>query len=150
MLPLMLEFHHVGVGSPRFEDAIDTYMQLGHQLHSRVDDPGLNVRVAFLRAPGERDATWIEILSPLGPDGPLKSLVERRMLPAPYHTCYVTEDLGDATERLRERGFLPLGEPTAALAFGGAPVVFFLSRSIGMIELVQGPALMPALGVDIP
>lgn len=145
---LTLEFHHVGVGTPKFEAAIETYVQLGHRLHSRIDDPVLDVRIAFLRAPGDRDGTWIEILSPLSPDGPLKSYLERRALPAPYHTCYVADDLAEATARLRDLGFLPLGEPKPALAFGGRPVVFFLNRNIGMIELVQGPVVMPPLGLD--
>jgi len=143
---LSLEFHHVGVGALDFEAAIDTYIALGHRLHSRVDDPVLDVRVAFLQAPGSH-GPWIEVLSPLGPNGPLKSLVGRRALPSPYHTCYVVEDLPRASEQLRDLGFLPLGESRPALAFGGQPVAFFLSQTVGMLELVQGPAVLPALGV---
>jgi methylmalonyl-CoA/ethylmalonyl-CoA epimerase len=142
-----LEFHHVGVGSTQFDAAIDTYMQLGHRLHSRVDDPLLDIRVAFLQAPGGASAPWIEILSPLGPDGPLKPLLARRALPAPYHTCYVAEDLGAAAEAMRNIGFLPLGEARPAVAFGGQHVAFFFSRSVGMLELVQGPARLPSIGV---
>ncbi len=37
------------------------------------------------------DASWIEIVSPIGPDGPLKSLIARKVLPTPYHTCSATE-----------------------------------------------------------
>jgi len=140
-----LEFHHVGVGALDFDGAIDTYVALGHSLHSRVDDPVLDVRIAFLRAPGPH-APWIEVLSPLGPNGPLRALIGRRALPSPYHTCYVVEDLSRASERLRELGLLPLGEPKPALAFAGQPVAFFLSQTVGMLELVQAPAILPALG----
>lgn len=142
---LGLEFHHVGVGALDFDGAIETYVALGHRLHSRVDDPLLDVRIAFLKAPGQ-EAPWVEILSPLGPNGPLKSLIGRRALPSPYHTCYVVSDLPRASEQLRELGFLALGEAKPALAFGGQPVAFFLSQTIGLLELVQGPATLPALG----
>lgn len=142
------DFHHVGVGTRDFDGAIATYRALGHRLHSRVDDPVLDVRVAFLRAPGE-SGPWIEILAPLGPNGALKSLLARKSLPTPYHTCYVVPDLAGAASHLRELEFLPLGDPAPAIAFGGQPVAFFSSLTVGMIELVQAPATLPALGLSV-
>ena len=101
-------FHHVGVGTTDFEAAIQTYGAIGHRLHHRVDDPGLNVRVAFLACP-RNVGPWIEILSPLHPGGPLTSLIARKALPSPYHTCYCVNELEPATETLRSCAFIPVG-----------------------------------------
>jgi methylmalonyl-CoA/ethylmalonyl-CoA epimerase len=133
-----LVFHHVGVGTVDFDGAIQTYQALGHRLHSRVDDHGLNVRVAFLSCPGAA-GPWIEILAPLGEGGPLKALIARKALPSPYHTCYAVEQLEAAADDLRTVGFLPIGEPRSALAFQGARVAFFYHGTLGLLELVEAP-----------
>ena len=46
-----LTFHHVGVGVLDMEAAIATYEALGHRLVRRVDDPGINIKVAVLASP---------------------------------------------------------------------------------------------------
>ncbi|RYZ08863.1 MAG: hypothetical protein EOO73_06085 [Myxococcales bacterium] len=132
----MLQFHHIGIGTARFEDAVARYQSLGYELFVDLNDPGLNVRVAFLRRAGE---PLIEVLAPLSEGGPLDALLKRRAIPGPYHTCYAVEDLAAGIEYLRERGFMPLTEPAPALAFGGRPVVFFYERDIGQVELVEKP-----------
>ncbi len=131
-----LRFHHVGVGTARFEEAIAVYERLGYRLALSIDDPGLDVRVAFLEGGG---GPWVELLGPLGPEGPLKSYLSRRILPAPYHTCYATAELEAAGEALREGGFLPLGAARPALAFRGARVAFHYHPAIGLVELVENP-----------
>jgi methylmalonyl-CoA/ethylmalonyl-CoA epimerase len=138
-----LQFHHVGVGTTDFEGAIRTYEALGHRLQSSVDDPGLNVRIAFLACPGE-EGPWIEILAPLAEGGPLTSLVKRRALPSPYHTCYSVAELEPAVADLRSVGFLPLAEPKNALAFDNARVVFLFHAAIGLVELVENPPVWPS------
>ena len=133
-----LRFHHVGIGTRDFEGAIACYEQLGHTLHLRVDDPILNVRVAFLTGP-DGHGPWFELLAPLGPDGPLHALLARRALPSPYHTCYAVDDLQASTQRLRGWRFVPLHPPKPALAFDNQPVAFFYNSKIGLIELVERP-----------
>lgn len=133
-----LAFHHVGIGTTDFDGTIEAYLSLGHRLRCRVDDPGLNIRVAFLACPGGR-GPWIEILAPLGPGGPLQSLIASKALPSPYHTCYGVKELDAAGEDLRARGFIPVGEPRPALAFDGARVAFFYHSALGLVELVESP-----------
>ncbi len=137
-----LSFHHVGVGTTNFDGAIELYVALGHRLHSRVDDPGLNVRIAFLACPGGQ-GPWIEILSPLNPGGPLDSLIARQFLPSPYHTCYGVDDLDVAAKELRGKSFLPAGPARPALAFANARVQFFYPSAIGLLELVERPPPWP-------
>ena len=135
---LDLRFHHVGVGTTDFDEAIRIYGALGHRLYRRVDDPLLNVRVAFLSCPHE-DGPWIEILAPLGEGGPLHSLIKRKLLPSPYHTCYAVGDLQIASLELQRLGFLPLGEGRRAVAFDHAFVAFFHHAALGLVELVENP-----------
>ena len=136
-----LKFHHVGVGVLDMEAAIDVYEALGHRLFRLVDDPGINIKVAFLASP--MAGPWIELLAPLNPDGPLQSLIKRKMLPSPYHTCYGVDDLDAAGERLREQGFMQLGPACEAVAFGGARVAFHYHGAVGLIELVERPPEWP-------
>jgi methylmalonyl-CoA/ethylmalonyl-CoA epimerase len=133
---VMLQFHHVGVGTARFDEAIETYQQLGHRLLVRVDDPLLNIRVAFLAGTAH---PLIEILAPLNQPGPLDSYVRRKLLPSPYHTCYEVADMDDGVNRLREMGFRQVSEPLPAVALQGARVAFFHQPSIGLLELAERP-----------
>lgn len=131
-------FHHVGVGTLDPEGAIVAYAALGYVTHARTDDPGLGVRVAFLRGPGS--GPWIEIVSPLDESGgPLSSLIRRKQLPSPYHTCYAVDDIAAASAQLRGHGFLPLGEPRPAAVFQGAAIWYHIHAAIGLVELVQQP-----------
>ena len=107
-----------------------------------MDDTGLDVRIAFLRG---QTGPYIEIVAPLGPNGPLKSLLSRRLLPSPYHTCYATEDVVATGKYIRNKGFIPLGEPRPALAFGGAIIAYYYHPATGMLELVERPPMWPTV-----
>ncbi|MBU0689908.1 MAG: VOC family protein [Gammaproteobacteria bacterium] len=133
-----LEFHHVGVGTVLFEAAIATYVDLGYKLVTSVDDEALDVRIAFLSGPS---GPLLEIVSPLGPDGPLRALLKKQALPSPYHTCYATRDLLLSGEMLRSKGFLQLGPPRPAAALGNAPITYHYHHAIGLLELVENPRL---------
>ena len=89
-----MTFHHVGIGVLDMQDAIRLYEALGHRLVRNIEDPGINIRVAFLASPS--GGPWIELLAPLNPSGPLDSLIKRKLLPSPYHTCYGVNDIDQA------------------------------------------------------
>lgn len=129
-------FHHIGIGTTAFEAAISVYIELGYELIDSIDDHGLDVRIAFLRGAA---GPYIEIVAPLGPEGPLKSLLSRRLLPNPYHTCYATDDLVSAGKYIRSKGFIHLGPPRPALVFSGALIQYYYHQAIGLFELVQCP-----------
>lgn len=129
--------HHIGIGTTDLDAAVRVYESLGHALRASIDDPGFGVRAAFLGS----GRPWIEIVAPLDASGgPLKGLITRGALPAPYHTCYAVEDLAQASQQLKSRGFLALGQPKPGVAFGGALVLFHSHRAIGLIELVERPS----------
>jgi methylmalonyl-CoA/ethylmalonyl-CoA epimerase len=129
-------FHHVGVGTTDLPAAVRVYESLGYTLQSQIEDAELGVRAAFLGSQGP----WIEIVAPLDEGGgPLKGLLARGLLPAPYHTCYAVQELREASRALVARGFVALGKPKPAVAFGGAPILYHAHRAIGLIELVERP-----------
>jgi methylmalonyl-CoA/ethylmalonyl-CoA epimerase len=140
MITAPMRFHHVGIGTVAFEEAIETYRTLGYRLILSAEDLRLDVRVAFLY---ESESPLIEVVSPLGPDGPLKSFIARKMLPSAYHTCYATEHIESCREQLRDLGFLPLGEPQPAVAFAGARIAYHYHPAIGLLELVENPPEWP-------
>jgi methylmalonyl-CoA/ethylmalonyl-CoA epimerase len=129
-----LEFHHIGIGTASYEEAISTYISLGYKLVTAVDDNLLDVRVAFLSS---SSGPLIEIVSPLSPDGPLKTLLKKQALPSPYHTCYSTDDLVSSGQVLRSKGFLQLGPPQHAAALGNALITYHYHPAIGLVELVE-------------
>src|SRR5919109_633602 len=97
----LIAFHHIGVGTTTFQATIEAYRKLGYEVITSVDDVALGVKVAFLFS---RVSPWIEIVAPLGSDGPLKSFIERKVLPAPYHTCYATQDIEAARKWFKRLG----------------------------------------------
>jgi methylmalonyl-CoA/ethylmalonyl-CoA epimerase len=133
-----LTFHHVGVGVHDMEAGLRAYAAIGHRLVLQVDDPGLNIRVAFVVPQG--GGPFIELLAPLAPGGPLDALLRRKLLPSPYHTCYLVDDIAAGDAALCARAFLCVAAPRPALAFDGALVAFYYHLDIGLIELVERPA----------
>jgi methylmalonyl-CoA/ethylmalonyl-CoA epimerase len=130
-------FHHIGIGVKDLDAAVRVYESLGYTLRARLEDAALGVEVAFLGS----DGPWIELVAALDESGgPLKGLLARGALPAPYHTCYAVQDLALASKQLVGKGFLALGKPKPALAFGGAPILYHAHRAIGLVELVERPA----------
>lgn len=131
-----LLFHHVGIGTIRFDAAIEVYTRIGYDLIETFQDANLDVQVAFLQGTA---SPYIELISPLGPDGPLKSFLSRRILPSPYHTCYKTKNIRMTSEYLRTIGYTPLGAPRSALAFGGSLIAYYFHPATGLLELVENP-----------
>ena len=146
-----LAFHHVGIATRDLDAALRVYESLGHELILRLTDEALGVHAAFLETtaatPGAATALpngcsgpYIELVAAMDEaGGPLRALLKRGAVPGPYHTCYAVDDLVAASVKLRERGFVALGKPTPAKAFGGAPILFHMHAAIGLVELIERP-----------
>jgi len=132
----LTRFHHVGIATKSFKDAVSVYFSLGYELICAVDDPGLDIQVAFFR---DAEGPYIEIVAPLGSNGPLKSLISRGLLPSPYHTCYETLDILEAGKLIQNLGFFPVLDPHPALAFAGALIAYYYHPATGLLELVENP-----------
>lgn len=125
-----LQLHHVAVAVPSIEDARGAYeLVSGSTCTTPEDVPGQRVRVAFIGN--------IELLEPLGSDGPVARFLDRRG-PGLHHLAYSTPDLKKELARLSEAGVLLIDSVPRAGA-GGHLIAFIHPSSTGgtLVELVQ-------------
>ena len=108
-------------------------------------DPVNDVIVQFGRAPvGRPEALGdpgicYELITPLSSASPVTAALARGVNLL-NHVAYRVAALATEADRLEEAGFLVLGPPKPAVAYGGKPIQFFLSRTRLMIELIEAPA----------
>ena len=127
-----LPIHHIGYLTKNLQKSIDSFRNLGYQTEGGITHDQLRkIDICFLRKDGYR----IELVSPYGEDSVVSGLMKTHKN-MPYHIAYCSENLEGNMAQLRELGFLPMGEPMAAPAFGMEKVVFLFSNRSGMIELV--------------
>jgi methylmalonyl-CoA/ethylmalonyl-CoA epimerase len=55
----------------------------------------------------------------------------------PYHICYESDDWESDVKALLDNGFMQITEKSHAPAIGNAQVAFYMSRDIGMVELLD-------------
>lgn len=135
-----LPIHHIGYLAKNLQKSMDSFQNLGYRAVSGITHDALRkVDICFLQKDGYR----IELVSPYAEDSVVSGLMKTHKN-MPYHIAYCSEDLEGDMAQLRQLGFLPMGEPMAAPAFGMGKVVFLFSNRSGMIELVppeKGEAL---------
>jgi len=98
-----------------------------------IEDPGLKVRVQFLT---DTSGIRYELVAPYGEGNPVSGVLasKKNIL---NHVAYTTEELDVAVDRLRVDGAIPFAVPKAAVAFGGARVIFLLTPLTFIIELIE-------------
>ena len=84
----------------------------------------------------EKDGYVVELVSPNAPDSVVSGLI-KTYKNAPYHLCYVCENLDEEISKLTGEGYVQIDLPTPAPAIGGKRVSFLMNRFIGMIELLE-------------
>ena len=84
----------------------------------------------------EKDGYVVELVSPNAPDSVVAGLL-KTYKNAPYHICYVCEDLDGELKRLTGSGYVQIDSPVPAPAIGGRRVCFLMNRFAGMIELLE-------------
>ena len=127
---------HIGIAVRRLADRVPFYRDLLGVPPVREEDvPTERVRVAFFGA-GE---THIELLEPLGEEGPIAEFLEKRG-EGIHHICFAVDDIEKALERARSAGVVVVGEAPRTGA-GGCRVAFLHPRSTGgiLIELSEKP-----------
>jgi methylmalonyl-CoA/ethylmalonyl-CoA epimerase len=132
----MTRLDHVAILVADLDAAIALYRDVyGLALHELEEVPGEKVRVAIFGAGAGR----IELVSPIGSDGPMARAIETRG-EGLHHLCLEVPDIEKAMASLRARGAPLLDEKPRAGA-GGAKVAFVHPRgSRGvLVELRQGP-----------
>lgn len=130
--------HHIGyLTDDLAAEAARWCADFGYERDGPVfEDPIQTARVCFLRQPGTQH--WLELITPSGPSGKLTNALRQQV--TLHHLCYEVLDVSAALSALREKGWLPLGHPAPAVAFGGRPVAWVMDRRKALVELVEaGP-----------
>ena len=98
-------------------------------------DEALGVRVQFGRS---QTTPTIELIAPLGASSPIAAALRgsKNIL---NHLAYTVPSLAESGQLLRDQGCHPAGDPRPALAYGGAPVQFWVSPLRFLIELIEAP-----------
>jgi methylmalonyl-CoA/ethylmalonyl-CoA epimerase len=133
-----MKIDHIGYAVTEVEEAAAAFLNLGYAVHALcggggyIDDRSRRVRICFLRDPG---GARVELVAPLGENSPVRAWLEKNG-PSPYHIAYESADVPADAANLRKRGFLLVGPPSPAVAFGGRLVAFLYGKAAGLIELV--------------
>jgi methylmalonyl-CoA/ethylmalonyl-CoA epimerase len=127
-------FHHLGLACRTMADEYGQLAALGYSAESEpIADPIQKVRVQFFTGGGPR----IELVEPMADDSPVHGWLKRGA--KLYHMAYEVADLDAAMRRMEARQFTAIMEPVPAIAFGMRRIVFLLSPTRTLIELIEAP-----------
>lgn len=126
--------HHIGYLVKNMNKAIREFQRLGYEAVSEVTyDAYRDINICFLRNHG----LCVELVEPVSERSVVYGMLKKTGA-MPYHICYLVEDLAKEAVALRERGYLPMGEPVPAPALKNVPAAFYFNRQLGIIELISG------------
>ncbi len=108
------------------------------------EDPINDVFVQFGLDPS---GICYETVAPLSAESPVRRALADGVNIV-NHTAYLVEDLAAHAKRLRSAGFVPVAAPKPAIAYGGKPIQFFMSRTRLLFELIEAPGHRHDYGVD--
>ena len=85
--------------------------------------------------------TLLELLEPVDNESPINKTLEKSGV-TPYHFCYEVDDIDEAVSNLRKERFIVVSKPVPAVALCGSRVSFLYNKQVGLIELVESPAVI--------
>ena len=130
-----IELDHIGIAVRSIAESVAFYEALGLQLTATEDVPEQGVRVGFVPIGNTR----LELLEPLGGDGPVARHLDRRG-PGLHHVCVRVSDIRAAMVRLAAAGYRLLSDEPQVGAHG-CLVCFVHPKDAGgvLVELSQRP-----------
>ena len=129
-----MRIHHIGYLVKKMDKAIPSFEALGYKLTvPSTWDSGRDADICFL----ENEGYCVELICP-SKESALFPLL-KQYSNAPYHICYICDDLEQTIENLKQQKFMLFKEPAPAPVIGAnVRVGFLISNRAGMIELVEG------------
>jgi methylmalonyl-CoA/ethylmalonyl-CoA epimerase len=131
----MRRFHHVGIF---VKNLIVGLEQLSKTLEIEnisevIADENLMVLIQFVT---DSSGVKYELVAPFGDGNPVEQVLrsKKNIL---NHIAYVSDDFEDDIIEMRRNGAIPLGLPKEAKAFQGRRVVFFLTTTGFVYELIE-------------
>lgn len=127
------EIDHIGYAVHDIQKTAHYYVDGGWCLSGIYEEPVQKAKIAFLVKLG---MPTIELVSPLNGDSPVDNVLKHNGV-APYHICYVVDDMMEAVEELYEEGFKPLFMPIQSVAMDNREICYMYHLELGAIELVS-------------
>jgi methylmalonyl-CoA/ethylmalonyl-CoA epimerase len=127
------EIDHIGYAVHDIQKTAQYYVDGGWNLSEIYDENIQNTKIAFLTKVG---MPTIELVSPLDGGSPVDNVLKHSGV-APYHICYVVDDMMEAVEELYEEGFKPLFMPVKSVAMDNREICYLYHLELGVIELVS-------------
>lgn len=127
------KFHHIGYAVHDIEKTAEYYINAGWELSDEVIDPIQDTKIAFLT---KVDFPLIELVAPVDEKSPIIKTLDK-MGVTPYHICYEVEDIYLAVNDLKKKRFIPLFNPTEAIALGNRKICYLFNQAVGLIELLN-------------
>ena len=130
-----MKLHHIGKVVKDIDEAIKYHKEtFGLEPLGDVEiDPIQKVKVVLLDT-GFGEDVPIELICPAGEDSPVNKFLKKGG--GLHHLSFEVEDIGQATEELREKGALILGEVVPSTAHKN-PSVWLYTSSRELIELIE-------------
>ena len=126
------EIDHIGFAVRDIEKTAAYYLKGGWKMSEIYEEKVQNARIAFLSKPGMKT---IELVPPLEGNSPIDKILKNQGV-APYHICYVVDDVIEAVEDLYEEGFKPLFMPVESVAMENRLICYMYNIDCGAIEVV--------------
>lgn len=131
-----MKLDHLGIAVSNIEEYYRKCLSVispKSRLSKIFTDESQKSRIAFVI---DVNGPKLELVEALGEGSPtyLRSQSGKGGL---YHLCYSTNDLDSQVVLLERAGFLMLGKPQPAVAFGGKRVIFFYTPFRELIEIVE-------------
>lgn len=131
-------FHHIGIAVRDIDATASIYTNAGYVRSETIHDPIQNVYICWLTKEG---MPTIELLAPVDESSPVNKTIEKNGV-TPYHNCYIVDDLEQAVKELRKQKYVIVSKPEEAVAINHFRVCFLYHKNIGLIELVETPAII--------
>lgn len=133
-----MKFHHIGIAVKDVSATAAVYVSGGYKCSETIFDPEQNVNICWL----EKDGMPVfELLEPVDETSPVVKILEKSGV-SPYHVCYVVEDIDLAIQDLRKMKYVVVRKPVEAVAIHGSRVCFLFNKDVGLVELVESPAII--------
>lgn len=129
----LIRFHHLGVACQDIDKTAQSYHILGYSKGETIYDPLQNVKICFLFHP---HMPTVELLAPVDEASPVNQTLKKNGT-APYHTCYIVDDMEHAVKYFKKNRFIVVSKPQNACAIDNKRVSFLYNTDMGLIELVE-------------
>ena len=129
----LFQIDHIGYAVHDIEKTAELYLKGGWTMSEVYEERVQNARIAFLTKPG---MTKIELVASLKDNSPVDRILSVQGV-APYHICYVVDDIMQAVEDLFEEGFRPWFLPVESVAMDNRKICYLSHLDVGTIELVS-------------